>query len=538
MFTPTDISGQESEVGAQWTPYLSHPVDFGAQHFLEAMLNVISQPNINSSVIMRADIISDSLNMMPNIMGTEQANQGFIFDTHEGDKGNTKEGEETDKNEETASTASTAPTPPNLQDYEPRQVEVTTCPVKRVIVRRIIPRNPQNDFSVNQTCIVHSDRDLWDKDGKETSEGAKVAISYISHHDHPTSCPYYLPCVKAVLLYFDGSAISVYYEKYTDYELSAEQEERGSRIALHLLHTVFRHSSGQKAGYKKRVHHDMIIDRIKFQDRYIYLKQKHAHSLVSKWVESTDPRKHVFEDLAIAAFLIELWGQMYKNKDDIYFYDLGCGNGLLVNILIKEGYVGEGVDARARKSWLTYEPEVTQKLLEKIVVPTVLLDQMVGQAQYLPPHAAEKRLAEANSLATDPRVFQTAGLPENAFLIGNHSDELTCWIPLMDRPFMVIPCCSHALSGEKKRFPPTSSDPEEKSTYRSLVGHVEQLSSKIGWQVEKEYLRIPSTRNAAVIGRTRVEPQLNVFEILYSEGGGEGWVERARDLCAKSPRNH
>lgn len=525
-FTPKDISGEPAVVGPQWTPYLSHPVEFGATHFLEAMLNVIRQPNINSSVIMRADIISDSLGTMPNIVGAEGANKGFIFDTVE-----TSDGPEKESN--------SGVTPPNLLDFEPRQVDVETCPHKRVIVRRIIPRNPQNDFSVNQTCIVHSSQPLWDETtGEETSDNAKVAISYISHHDHPTSCPYYLPCVKAVLLYFDGESISVYYEKYTDYELSTEQEERGARIALHLLHTVYRHSAGQKAGYKKRVHHDMIIERIKFQDRYIYLKQKYAHALVGSWVESTDPRKHVFEDLAIAAFLIELWTQMFKNKDDIYFYDLGCGNGLLVNILIKEGYVGEGVDARARKSWLTYDPEVSSKLLEQIVIPTVLLDQMVGQAQYLPAHVAEPRIAEANRLATDPRVFQTASLPENAFIIGNHSDELTCWIPLMDRPFMVIPCCSHALSGEKKRFPPSSSDPEEKSTYRSLVGHVELLSSQIGWQVEKEYLRIPSTRNAAVIGRTRVEPQKNIFEILYAEGGGEGWVERARDLCSKNPRNH
>ena len=44
------------------------------------------------------------------------------------------------------------------------------------------------------------------------------------------------------------------------------------------------------------------------------MKKKYSGDLVANWVESTDPKKHVFEDLAVAAFLIELWNARYKDK--------------------------------------------------------------------------------------------------------------------------------------------------------------------------------------------------------------------------------
>lgn len=40
------------------------------------------------------------------------------------------------------------------------------------------------------------------------------------------------------------------------------------------------------------------------------------------------------------------------------FVDLGCGNGLLVYILNKEGYPGSGIDVRKRKIWNHYPSEV------------------------------------------------------------------------------------------------------------------------------------------------------------------------------------
>ena len=61
---------------------------------------------------------------------------------------------------------------------------------------------------------------------------------------------------------------------------------------------------------------------------------------MNNWGESTDPRKHVFEDIAIAAFIIEYWKLNSFEPEKFEFRDLGCGNGLLVHILILEGYKG------------------------------------------------------------------------------------------------------------------------------------------------------------------------------------------------------
>ena len=62
------------------------------------------------------------------------------------------------------------------------------------------------------------------------------------------------------------------------------------------------------------------------------------------WTESTDPRKFVYEDISIAAYLIVLWEDELKQQTQSTttsrkqsFVDLGCGNGLLVYLLTKEG---------------------------------------------------------------------------------------------------------------------------------------------------------------------------------------------------------
>lgn len=58
--------------------------------------------------------------------------------------------------------------------------------------------------------------------------------------------------------------------------------------------------------------------------------------LLKDWKENTDPAKHVWEDVAIAAWLIVLWRGMYGLNEEGQgrgppggFVDVGCGNGLL-----------------------------------------------------------------------------------------------------------------------------------------------------------------------------------------------------------------
>uniref|UniRef100_A0A8C4QBA7 tRNA (uracil-O(2)-)-methyltransferase n=1 Tax=Eptatretus burgeri TaxID=7764 RepID=A0A8C4QBA7_EPTBU len=90
---------------------------------------------------------------------------------------------------------------------------------------------------------------------------------------------------------------------------------------------------------------------------YQELKMKYKQ-LVKVWPEVTDPEKFVFEDVAIATYLMVLWAgdgtiTSRENRREC-FVDLGCGNGLLVHILTREGYPGRGIDLRKRKIWDMY----------------------------------------------------------------------------------------------------------------------------------------------------------------------------------------
>jgi tRNASer (uridine44-2'-O)-methyltransferase len=231
--------------------------------------------------------------------------------------------------------------------------------------------------------------------------------------------------------------------------------------------------------------------------------------LIDGWVENTDPRKHVFEDILIAAFLIELWKDMERGPAD-GFVDIGCGNGVLVDILVREGYTGWGFDARRRKSWGVLGGEETSlRLKEMVLIPRCLLSDGDG------------------SVADG---VHDGGFEEKTFIISNHADELTPWTPLLAAqsgcPFVMIPCCSHDLSGRRHR------QPGKGSQYASLVEWVAKLANDVGWEVEREVLRIPSTRNIAVIGRQLREGGMTAEEVLQREGGGSGWAERALELKA------
>ncbi|KAK7475025.1 hypothetical protein BaRGS_00033706 [Batillaria attramentaria] len=195
---------------------------------------------------------------------------------------------------------------------------------------------------------------------------------------------------------------------------------------------------------------------------YSLLKDKYGAELVQNWCEKTDPHKFVYEDIAIAAYLLLLWEDDRKrigSERKQSFVDLGCGNGLLVYILTREGHKGLGIDLRRRNIWDTYGSDV--KL-------------------------------EAENL-----------FPDYDWLIGNHSDELTPWIPVMAARssyscnYFVLPCCHHDFN---QRF---SSKAKGLSQYRTYLTYVAQVSEVCGFQVEEDTLRIPSTKRVCHIGRHR-----------------------------------
>lgn len=574
------LVSEKSILGDPWVPIYKTSVDFKSSHFETAMSNLIKQPNINSTVIMRADILKEN-----------------NFDTSKGDI-TSFISNQIDKFPEFPSSENAADEilHRNLDDVKLRLAPLENSEiqftVRNEIIRRIIPRNPFKDHLINQTCLVFTNQ--------PESSSESTLVVYIPHIESPDEIPFYLPPVYAVGILYHESSLSIHYTPF-NYENNVEAgsllraldpSDRTIRIALRLLQTSSKHALGAKVGYEKRVNHDLVVPKIEFQNRYISLKKKYSSHLVNLWCESTDPKKHVFEDLAIAAFLIEFWNLKYKSKDEIEFRDLGCGNGLLVYILNQEGYKGQGIDARARKSWSIYPKEVRDNLLEQIIIPSVLLKPHPAVAKLAPhitdngrffqvPENPSKPLNESENpkiplmsyyssqnLLQSSQVCTTDDFPSNTFIIGNHSDELTCWIPLLGFPFIVIPCCSHALTGSKIRYGPRKQISKKQQTqaqahtqtkplpqkpnssisaYSSLVDHVEDLSKQMGWIVEKEMLRIPSTRNAAVIATKKEEQfideseesnQTRVLDILALEGGAEGWVENTMMLMKKSPRNH
>jgi hypothetical protein len=89
---------------------------------------------------------------------------------------------------------------------------------------------------------------------------------------------------------------------------------------------------------------------------------------------------------------------------------------------------------------------------------------------------------------------------------------LTGWIPLLASNanirndstrvyFFVLPCCFHDLTGARNPFGVTIPLYSTGGRYESYLAWVEQLGKDAGFNVDREWLRIPSTKNCALIGR-------------------------------------
>jgi tRNASer (uridine44-2'-O)-methyltransferase len=160
-----------------------------------------------------------------------------------------------------------------------------------------------------------------------------------------------------------------------------------------------------------------------------------------------------------------------------------------------------------------------------------------------------KTTQSQNSNPPTNKEIQVIGIhnglfPKGTFIISNHADELTPWTPILASlskcPFMMIPCCSHALSGARFRAPPPKDAPSSTSAFASLVAWVSKLAKDSGWDVEVEMLRIPSTRNTALIGRSRNLPfeDVDVKYLIGENGGAVGWEENALKLVKSAARGH
>lgn len=473
-----------------WKPLFKHECTFDSKIFESVMLNLVKNPNINSSWLFRADILFDQARIDENVL-------------------------------------------PSVPDFEnqPRIPSFGGLQSTRILVRRMIPRNELRDKPLEQSCIFYND---------SPSEGIRRSlVVYLPHARSASDIPFYHPAVQGIAFLHDWDqslsqgTISTHYCLFDPNNTT----EKLKRTALHLLRVLHKHGEGQVRGYKKRVHHDVLVPQAALQNRYADLKQKYARSLMQDWAEVTDPTKHVFEDLCIAAFLLELWKEMYKDTEFPGFVDIGCGNGLLVHILNRENYIGWGFDARERKSWPKYKSSVSVRTTKGGFAVQESLKALV-----LLPSVTRNTTQSCNEKINEDQIHD--GLfPKGTFIISNHADELTPYTPILARlsecPFVMIPCCSHNLGAERFRAPPPKDKTASPSTYNSLCAWVADIARECGWEVEKEILRIPSTRNTAYIGRRLASTAaIDMDALIRKHGGTGGYYDNVIKLLKTSTRGH
>ncbi|KAF8589158.1 DUF1613-domain-containing protein [Ramaria rubella] len=465
----------ELQNGQKFEPIICCVAQFPLELFETALMTLINHPEYNSSLILRTEIISDQTANVHDPL--ESSASGTMI--------------------------------PSLRGYT----------ATRNICRRLLPRRPNRDGPLEQDCTMFLSCD--------------AAVSFPStliltpHPAKDGTLPYYHPAVEHLAFrYLSGDESTVGGVCHLAIEiiaLESVQIDLSSRIyrtCLALLETLDRYGWGAANNYQKRVFHDVLVPRDEYQDLYLLLKERHK-SLVDTWHESTDPLKHVFEDVGIATFLMLLWKNTYRTQDgpeqpgktrcaketsdrrpwDNWprppggFVDIGCGNGVLTHILISEGYIGEGFDLRARTSWSHYPRETHEHL----------------------------HVQPFNPFETHPQLRPLS------FLIGNHADELTPWIPVMSTllpasGYLSIPCCPWDFDTRFERgvtgaFPVPQfetksvehehfitglglgSEAQGATSYSKYRIWLAYLSSACGWKVECEMLRIPSTRNWAIVGR-------------------------------------
>lgn len=257
--------------------------------------------------------------------------------------------------------------------------------------------------------------------------------------------------------------------------------------------------------YIKRVVHDNLLTEVEYRQRYDDMKVKYSF-WVECWTECTDPVKFVYEELSIAAYLCALWDKERLEEglsEKQSFIDCGCGNGFLVYLLVSEGHKGVGIDLQRRDIWDQYPEKVRASLRHEEM---------------------------------DPLTYDCS---EYDWILGNHSDELSPWIPVMaarcqaekgartvcdtvgetladgrsDRElrrayprFFVLPCCFFDFDGRKVAFGKTRRTlgvyaVPGTGKYEQYYRWIAQITRAFGFTVEYENLRIPSTKYVSILGR-------------------------------------
>lgn len=107
--------------------------------------------------------------------------------------------------------------------------------------------------------------------------------------------------------------------------------------------------------------------------------------------------------------------------------------------------------------------------------------------------------------------------PDADWLIGNHSDELTPWLPVMARrssarcQYFVLPCCAFQLNGQVYQRKNSGI-----SVYHDHIQHVKTVSEMCEFATYIDRLRIPSTKRICIVGKTAQVSQEKLQVILHN----------------------
>jgi tRNASer (uridine44-2'-O)-methyltransferase len=113
-------------------------------------------------------------------------------------------------------------------------------------------------------------------------------------------------------------------------------------------------------------------------------------------------------------------------------------------------------------------------------------------------------------------------------LIGNHSDELTPWLPVLARQcfcdVFLLPCCFFDFSG--KKFITNKHD--DSTQYEQYLLYIEKLARTLDFDVKKDKLRIPSTKNICFTFHQQNEMSLDSIRTrLFDQFGIDINIEHA-----------
>ncbi|KAJ1920491.1 tRNA(Ser) Um(44) 2'-O-methyltransferase [Tieghemiomyces parasiticus] len=248
-------------------------------------------------------------------------------------------------------------------------------------------------------------------------------------------------------------------------------------------------------GYQKTTRYDILVDHDRYRTIRAALKARYAAPWIAQWPEKTDASKFIPEDISIAAWLLGIWqAEPTTNPFRHKYVDFGCGNGFLVHLLACEGIAGYGIDQSERKVW----------------------------GYYATADAIDSPVRYTTDLRAETLVPVDARYPDVEWFIGNHADELIPWIPIMaarsryDAKIVLIPCCPFELSGAKFVAPKRRGEGGDSGAggttavanpgvtrFQAYVEYIKEIMAVCGFEVEHETLRIPSTKDIALVGRRR-----------------------------------